>query len=160
MSIKVNIADYTDPVQSEHIVYLLNRYALHPMGGGKALSEFAQKSLIAELIKRPYAFSILCYVADLPVGLVTCFETFSTFKCKPLINIHDVFVEPDYQGQGLSKKMLQKVEEIARVKGCAKITLEVLTGNDIAQKSYRSFGFSGYELDPNMGNAMFWEKVL
>ena len=40
------------------------------------------------------------------------------------------------------------------------MTLEVLEGNEIAQHAYRSFGFAGYELDPRMGKAMFWQKKL
>ena len=31
---------------------------------------------------------------------------------------------------------------------------------DIAQKAYRAFGFDGYELNPQMGKALFWEQKL
>mgnify|MGYP000081241031 CR=1 FL=1 len=34
------------------------------------------------------------------------------------------------------------------------------TANTIAQAAYRSVGFSGYELDPAIGKALFWEKKL
>ena len=37
---------------------------------------------------------------DKPVGLATTFEGFSTFAAKPLINIHDIAVLPDYRGRG------------------------------------------------------------
>jgi hypothetical protein len=40
------------------------------------------------------------------------------------------------------------------------LRLEVLSGNDIARKSYQAFGFNAYELDPATGTAMFWEKPL
>jgi ribosomal protein S18 acetylase RimI-like enzyme len=65
-----------------------------------------------------------------------------------------------YRGLGLSQKLLQRVEVIAINRECCKITLEVLEGNDIAQSAYRNFGFSNYELDPKMGKAMFWQKLL
>jgi ribosomal protein S18 acetylase RimI-like enzyme len=55
---------------------------------------------------------------------------------------------------------LQSAEQIAIELGCCKLTLEVLEHNYIAQKAYRSFGFAGYELNPNMGKALFWEKKL
>jgi ribosomal protein S18 acetylase RimI-like enzyme len=110
------------------------------------------------LSKLSYAFSIICYVNNKPAGLVNCFEAFSTFKCKPLINIHDVVVVNEFRGLGLSQPMLSKVEEIAKLKGCCKITLEVLEGNKVAQKSYIKFGFAGYELDPIMGKALFWQR--
>ena len=55
---------------------------------------------------------------------------------------------------------LVKVTEIARERGCCKLTLEVLERNHAAQKAYRSFGFAPYELAPETGMAMFWEKKL
>jgi ribosomal protein S18 acetylase RimI-like enzyme len=85
---------------------------------------------------------------------------FSTFKARPLINIHDIVVIEDYRGLQLSQLMLKKVEEVARVRNCCKLTLEVLQGNEVAQNAYDKFGFGGYELDPEMGGTMFWQKSL
>ncbi len=160
MEIKIFRADYHNSHQASDISYLLDSYASDPMGGGKALSNEVKNNLAAELSKLPNAFSLLCYVGNQPAGLINCFFGFSTFKCKPLLYIHDVVVIPDFRGLGLSQKMLQKVEEIARKKECCKITLEVLDGNKVAKKAYQKFGFSGYELDSQMGNALFWEKTL
>ena len=56
--------------------------------------------------------------------------------------------------------MLGKVELLARDRGCCKLTLEVLEGNAVARSAYEKFGFTGYELDPAMGKAHFWEKKL
>lgn len=36
-----------------------------------------------------------------------CFESFSTFACKPLINIHDFIVLEKYKGNGISQKILK-----------------------------------------------------
>ncbi|MFT5906124.1 MAG: ribosomal protein S18 acetylase RimI-like enzyme, partial [Cryomorphaceae bacterium] len=41
-----------------------------------------------------------------------------------------------------------------------KITLEVLSKNEVAKSAYQKFGFSGYELDPEAGKALFWEKPI
>ena len=56
--------------------------------------------------------------------------------------------------------MLAKVEEVARARGCCKLTLEVLSNNEAAKSAYRRCGFSDYQLDPNAGSALFWEKTL
>jgi ribosomal protein S18 acetylase RimI-like enzyme len=130
------------------------------MGGGKPLEEYVIENVADELSRIPHAFSVICYVDNQAVGLVNCFELFSTFSCKPLINIHDVIVLKEYRGKGLSHKMLKKVEEISIEKGCCKLTLEVLSNNEIAKSSYKKFGFSSYELDPEAGQALFWEKLL
>ncbi|WP_076408436.1 GNAT family N-acetyltransferase [Shewanella sp. UCD-KL12] len=160
MKMEVLIADYLDEQHGRDIGYLLNNYAEDPMGGGEPLADYVKQNLAHELSKVPHAFSVICYVEGKPAGLINCFEAFSTFKCKPLINIHDIVVVDEFRGLGISQSMLAKVEELAIEKGCCKITLEVLEGNEIARNSYIKFGFDGYELDPNMGKALFWQKVL
>lgn len=153
-------ASYTNPIHAEAICLVLNHYAEDPMGGGEPLSAAVLQQLPAELAKRPYAFSVLAFVGGEPAGLVNCFEGFSTFACRPLVNVHDVAVVSKFRGLGLSQKMLQKVEEIARQRGCCKITLEVLEGNDIAQASYAKFGFAAGMFDPAHGRMLFWIKAL
>ena len=160
MKIKVLVADYLHNKHAQDIGYLLNCYAEDPMGGGAPLSDNIKTNLASELSKLPHAFSIMCYVDDKPAGLINCFEAFSTFKCKPLINIHDIVVVSEFRGLGICQKMLATVEKVAREKGCCKITLEVLEGNEVARNSYLKFGFDGYELDPKMGKAMFWQKAF
>ena len=160
MKIKLIQADYNNEQHGKDLLMLLNAYALDPMGGGEALSEFSQNNLIATLAKRAEMFTVLCYVDDEPAGIVNCVEGFSTFNCKPLINIHDCGVLSKYRGLGLTAKMFSEVEQIARNKECCKLTLEVLEGNIIAQNAYKKFGFSGYELDPELGKAIFWQKKL
>ncbi|MDD7986440.1 GNAT family N-acetyltransferase [Lentisphaera marina] len=100
------------------------------------------------------------YVDDQAAGLVNCFESLSTFTAKPLINIHDLMVHSDFRGLGLSQKLLERVEERAKEMGSCKITLEVLSGNKVAYRAYEKFGFSAYELDPSVGQALFLEKKL
>ena len=157
---EILLADLSLHSHGEAIIYLLNEYAKDEMGGGTELSIFVKNNLISELTKRQGVYIILAFVDGYPAGLVNCFEGFSTFACKPLLNIHDVIVISDYRGRGISKKMLNKAEEIAISLGCCKLTLEVLEGNTIAQGAYKSCGYSGYELNPKMGKAMFWQKKL
>ncbi|WP_456380444.1 GNAT family N-acetyltransferase [Thiolapillus sp.] len=158
--IEITVADYHDPSHQQAILHLLDAYARDPMGGGHPLSADTRQRLIPALIAQPGALSVLAFDGDTPVGLVNCFQALSTFQAKPLLNIHDVIVAAKYRGQGISSMLLEKVEEIARQRGCCKITLEVLEGNRIAKNAYRKLGFCGYELDPELGQALFWEKKL
>ena len=153
-------ASYTNPVHAEAIGLVLNSYAQDPMGGGHALAASVLEHLPGELAKRAHAFSVLAFVNGEPAGLINCFEGFSTFACRPLVNVHDVAVVPKFRGLGLSQRMLQKVEEIARQRGCCKITLEVLEGNAVAQSAYRKFGFDDSIFDPAHGRMLFWSKPL
>jgi GNAT superfamily N-acetyltransferase len=148
------------PEHAQAVLQLMNEYALDPMGGGQALSDYANANLVAELRKRASVHVILAFVDRRPAGLAVCIEGFSTFACKPLLNIHDMVVSRAFRGTGLSRLLLQKAEAIAIELGCCKLTLEVLEQNRIAQAAYRGAGFAGYQLDPTMGQAMFWQKKL
>ncbi len=160
MAIEVIVADYSNKKHADDLLSLLNDYANDPMGGNEELSDYTKENLAKELAKVPNAFSIICYVDGKPAGLANCFEAFSTFKCKPLINIHDLSVKSDYRGKRLSQIMLDKIVDIANNKECCKVTLEVLEGNKPAQYAYLKHGFKPYQLDSNNGNAQFWQKEI
>jgi GNAT superfamily N-acetyltransferase len=157
---EIQIADFSKPAHANAIVYLLNEYAKDDMGGGEPLSAYTQANLIVEMAKRPTFHAVLAFVDNKPAGLINCIEGFSTFACKPLLNIHDVVVLAEFRGKGISSLLLKKAEEIANRLGCCKLTLEVLEGNKLAQSAYIANGFAGYQLDPEMGRAMFWQKKL
>ncbi len=158
--IEIIEADLSIVAHGIAIIQLMNEYALDPMGGAKGLSDYVKQNIVSELAKRKTAHVILSFIDGKPAGLLIGLEGFSTFACKPLLNIHDVMVSLPYRGQGLSKLLFQKADEIAVELGCCKLTLEVLEGNYVAQSAYKSCGFSGYELNPLMGKALFWEKKL
>lgn len=157
--IKITAVDYNNRQHTATLIDLLDAYARDPMGGGQPLSEFTRTHIIAGL-KKYQGISLLAFAADKPAGLLNAFTGFSTFAGKPLINIHDLAVLPEFRGQGISQQLLQTIERIAREQGCCKLTLEVLSGNNIAASAYQKFGFSGYQLDPQAGRAEFWEKKL
>ena len=160
MTQHIILADLSSPDHAQTIIHLLDEYAQDPMGGGEPLSQFVRTNLVAELAKRPGVYVLLAMHDQEAVGMAICFEGFSTFACKPLLNIHDVIVSAKYRGHGIAKRLLAKAEEIAIANGCCKLTLEVLTGNTAAQAAYKAYGFAGYELEPTMGQAMFWQKKL
>lgn len=159
-SVHVHRADYGNPAHGDAIIQLLDSYARDPMGGSHALSDFAKSHLVAALAARPQVYSVLAYVDDQAVGLVNCIEGFSTFACRPLVNVHDVAVLASHRGRGVAEKMLALAETIARDRGACKLTLEVLQGNAGADRLYRRLGFANYELDPSMGQAQFMQKWL
>ena len=158
--IEVIDADLSRPEHAGIVVRLMDEYARDPMGGGRALPDYTCENLIVELRKREAAHVFIGLVDGEAAGLMVCFEGFSTFACRPLLNIHDVVVSAPHRGKGVSGRMLEKAETLACALGCCKLTLEVLEGNEAAQAVYRAAGFTGYELDPRAGRALFWEKKL
>jgi GNAT superfamily N-acetyltransferase len=153
-------ADLADPRHASALVELLDAYARDPMGGGEPLKATVRKNLARELGRREAVHVLLAFVGEEAAGLAICMEGFSSFACKPLLNIHDFVVIAKYRRRGVSRALMARIEQLAKNLGCCKITLEVLEGNSVAQALYRSFGFAGYALDPKLGKAMFWQRWL
>jgi GNAT superfamily N-acetyltransferase len=158
--IDILLADYRNPAHARALVDLLNAYARDPAGGATPLSAEVMAQLPEALAARPQAFSVLAYDGEQPVGLINCIEGFSTFACKPLVNVHDVAVLASHRGRRITQQMLARVEAEARLRGACKLTLEVLSGNPSALRAYEREGFANYQLDPAFGSAMFLQKKL
>lgn len=156
----VSAVDYHDSRQTDALLALLDEYARSEFGGGAPLDPAAMQALPGRLAATPQALSALAWRGERAVGLLNAFESLSTFKARPLLNIHDIAVTADCRGQGVGTALLDWAETQARARGCCKLTLEVLEGNAPAQSVYRRFGFASYELDPKHGRALFWEKPL
>jgi ribosomal protein S18 acetylase RimI-like enzyme len=162
-TIRICSADYSNPRHAQALVSLLDAYARDPMGGGEGLSDYAREHLVGELARLPQAFSLLAFEGtgdDHPVGLVNCMQGFSTFACKPLVNVHDLAVLPAWRGRRIGERLLAEVEVLARARGACKLTLEVLSGNASAMRLYARAGFAQYQLDPASGQAGFLQKWL
>ena len=160
MPIVIHQVDYEDPAHAKDLISLLDHYARDPAGGGQPLPESVTQTLVSNLGKLPHAISLLAYDGDQAVGLLNAFEGFSTFANEPLINIHDVVVIDNRRGEGIAHQLLAVIEEVAKARNCCKLTMEVLSGNEAAKSSYRKCGFDSYVLDPEKGEALFWQKKL
>lgn len=158
--IQVVLADYRNAAHAGALVALLDAYARDPAGGGTPLAPEVKQGLPAALAARPQAYSVLAFDGDMPVGLVNCIEGFSTFACRPLVNVHDVVVLASHRGQRIVQRMFERAEQEARARGACKLTLEVLSGNRPALRAYEREGFAGYQLDPAFGTALFLQKKL
>ncbi len=159
-SISIRTVDYLNPTDRADLLEMLDMYARDPMGGGEALPFEAKERLCDDLSKFPGAVSWLASHEGRPIGLLNAMPGYSTFKARPLMNVHDIAVDPAFRGQGVGQALLSALETYARARGCCKLTLEVLSGNQVAQASYARFGFAQYELSAETGQALFMQKWL
>jgi len=141
MNLRIRQADFADPRDANGIVTVLNSYAVDLMGSGKPLPHDVRERLVATLRDHPTTLVLLAFADDVPIGIAVCFVGLSTFRARPLLNIHDLAVLPPYRGKGVGRALLRAAEEHARQMGCCRLTLEVLDGNSRARALYRSFGF-------------------
>lgn len=108
-------ADLNDGAIAKAVVDLLNDYACDFFGGNEPLGDYSKENLVNELKKLPTAHVFLARAtgeSNELVGLAICFEGFSTFACKPLINIHDFYVKPQFRRRGISSSLIFAVGEI------------------------------------------------
>jgi GNAT superfamily N-acetyltransferase len=159
-ALTIELADYADPRDAADLVALLDIYARDPMGGGEPLGAEVRDRIVPGLAASPGAFSLIARLDGEPVGLANCFTSFSTFAARPLVNMHDMAVAPDHRGHGIGRALLTAVEAEARRRGACKVTLEVLNGNARAKALYVALGYGDYQLDPEAGHALFWQKRL
>jgi ribosomal protein S18 acetylase RimI-like enzyme len=159
--ISTRIVNYLEHSDRDLLISLLDMYARDAMGGGEPLTEDVKARLCDDLAKHPCAVSFFAFTGDgQAVGLLNAMLGYSTFKAKPLLNVHDIAVDPAYRGQGIGQALLQAAQTHASLQGCCKLTLEVLSGNARALRAYEHFGFKHYALLPEHGQALFMQKWL
>ncbi len=157
---KILMVDYAAPHDQAAFKTLINMYACDQMGGGNAIDPVVLERLCPDLAQIDAARSWLAWFGDQPIGLLNAFKVYSTFKGRPLMNVHDIAVHPDFRGQGVGRLLLTTLEQYAKSQNCCKMTLEVLLGNRPARQAYMKAGFEDYALDPAMGTACFMQKWL
>ena len=155
MTVRILLADLTNPEHQAAIVEMLDMYCRDGFGDSKPLSDEARENLIPGLQKHGGARVHLAYDGQQPVGVAICLVGFSSFRGKPLVNIHDIAVSPSARGQGVGRKLLDAVAADARALGCCKVTLEVRSDNARAMGLYRSVGF-----EPSQPETFFWSQKL
>jgi len=158
----VTIAD-ADLSCAEHqhaLVAMLDAYMRDPMEGGEPPSEQVKRELVPGLRAHPACYVFLAWRDGLPVGFSICFLGFSTFNARPLINIHDIFVDSAVRGIGIGRMLLERIEARAREMNCCRITLEVREDNRVARGLYRKAGFDRVAVGAEHVPLDFWHKPL
>ncbi|ELW63597.1 Diamine acetyltransferase 2 [Tupaia chinensis] len=73
------------------------------------------------------------------VGYGLYYFIYSTWKGRS-VYLEDIYVMPEYQGQGIGSKIIKKVAEVALEAGCTQFRLMVLDWNKRAVDLYKVLG--------------------
>ena len=74
------------------------------------------------------------------VGFALFFHNYSTFLTRPGIHLEDLFVVPDYRGQGLGRTLLRTVAQLAVERSAGRLEWNVLDWNTAAIGFYEKLG--------------------
>jgi ribosomal protein S18 acetylase RimI-like enzyme len=160
MNVEVTEADLTHPDHARGLVEILDSYARDPMGGARPLPQDVRERLVPELAALPNALVLLAFARGGPIAAAVCFFGFSTFAARPLLNVHDLAVLPNFRGLGIGRALLEAAESRARQRGCCKLTLEVREDNARARSLYEGFGFGDFAPAADPTPTLFLEKRL
>ena len=154
-NVEIVEGDLHNEEHAENFLKLTAGYMADPMGEVAPWTDEQKATVIDEMKNHPCALILFAKSNGEFVGICTCFYAYSTFLAKPLLNIHDLYVEESARGKGVGTQLLQALEEMARKKKCGKITLEVRKDNLNARDLYKGQGFQ--EAPHSM---FFWIKEL
>jgi ribosomal protein S18 acetylase RimI-like enzyme len=139
--ILVRTADLKYQGDGTAVIAVLDSYASDSIGGGTPLTSDVKARLIPALCAHPTALVLLAFDGAQAVGITIGFFGFSSFRARPLLNIHDLAVLPTHRGRGIGTQLLQAAEAIARSRDCCVMSLEVLEENQRALRLYERYGF-------------------
>lgn len=102
-----------------------------------ATEELLRKYLFSS---KPVAEVLIAKLDEKTVGFALFFINFSTFLSLPGIYLEDLFVKPDFRGQGIGKSLLIELIKIANERGYGRVEWSVLDWNKPAISFYKSLG--------------------
>ena len=102
-----------------------------------ATEELLQETLFGS---KAYAEVIIGYFDKKPASFALFFHNFSTFLGKPGIYLEDLYVRPEFRGQGIGQIMLAYLAKLAKDRKCGRLEWWVLDWNETAIKFYKKIG--------------------
>ena len=101
----------------------------------------ATEELLKEWIFEKHRAEVIFALKDgTEVGFALFFHNFSTFLGRSGIYLEDLYVKPEYRGNGYGKSLLKKLAEIAVERGCGRLEWWCLDWNKPSIDFYLSLG--------------------
>ena len=88
----------------------------------------------------PSAEAIVAELDNQIVGTAVYFYNYSTFVGKKGLYLEDIYVRPECRGQKIGRKILFRLAEIAKQRGCGRMEWTVLDWNSRAIDFYNEMG--------------------
>jgi GNAT superfamily N-acetyltransferase len=89
------------------------------------------------------------------MGYAILFPLYRAQEGKRGMELHHLFVKPEFRGQGIGRHLIDKARTHARISGCAYLSVSAATGNIKAHRFYEQLEFT-----PRPVTGMRFTKVL
>ena len=87
----------------------------------------------------PHYGSLIAELDGRPVGLLTHFPSYSTYKGRPCLHVNDLYVAPEARERGVARRLMARACRLALERDCCRVELKVLETNT-ARDFYESIG--------------------
>ncbi|XOZ34533.1 GNAT family N-acetyltransferase [Halomonadaceae bacterium KBTZ08] len=84
--------------------------------------------------------AVICDLDGEPIGFAVYFFNFSTWLGKRGLYLEDLYVSPQYRGEGAGKALLKHLAQFAVANDCGRFEWSVLDWNEPAIRFYESIG--------------------
>jgi GNAT superfamily N-acetyltransferase len=122
---------------------------------GKPADPVTARAFLEARIENGESVVYLAFSEDKAVGFTQLYPIFSSTRMKRLWLLNDLYVYPEYRGQGISKMLLERAKALTRETGACELMLETGKTNEIGNRLYPAAGF---ELGADM-NWYYWTPM-
>jgi len=99
------------------------------------------RRFVAERLSREESIVLLACEADVALGFVQMYPTFSSLKAARICVLYDLFVVPAARRSGLGRRLMAAAAAEARRIGAVSLVLSTARANLAAQRLYESLGW-------------------
>lgn len=131
----------TDPETILEELKTIYRRAYHHLRNYAYNTDQEIEAYLRWLKKRGEGKLIVAFAGQKPVGFVAVDDRWETLNGQRVGEIHEIVVDPDYQGRALGKRLLEAGLAVLREKGMRRFELWVGDKNEKAKAFYLKEGF-------------------
>jgi GNAT superfamily N-acetyltransferase len=99
------------------------------------------KAFLLERMIRNESVIFISKEKEISTGFVQCYPLFTSVGMKKTWLLNDLFVKPEFRGNGISKQLINCCKQFAKDTGAKALMLETEKTNDIGNKLYPKEGF-------------------
>lgn len=103
--------------------------------------EGAKKFLLERIANNESVIYLAFDEKENAVGFVQLYPLFSSTRMKRFWMLNDLFVSPEFRGQGFSRELIDQAKKLCRKTDACAMLLETSVTNEIGNSLYPSAGF-------------------